>query len=184
MGEDGDDTHRIVSSYLDIFANFIHLYHGRVGHFSGDAVLADFDTVVEGVSCAVDIQRELGEKNEDVPEDRRVQFRIGVNLGDVIVDRGEVHGDGVNVAARLESLAGPGGICISASVYDSVGSKLPLDYEYLGERRVKNIEKPLRAYHARLQVGAEPSGNTGKQQRLYCRGRFRRSPFFPRLAGI
>ena len=92
-------------------------------------------------------------ESEDIPEERRLRFRIGVNLGEIIVDRADIYGDGVNVAARLESLAEPGGVCVSGAVFDTIGQKLPLDYDFLGEQTVKNIAKPVRAYHARLKAG-------------------------------
>ncbi len=115
-------------------------------HYAGDAVLADFGTVTDALACAASVQDDLAARNATLSEDRRVQFRIGVNLGEVIVDRDDIYGDGVNVAARLESLAEPGGICISESVRTAVGGKLPLRYEFLGERSVKNIQSPVRAY--------------------------------------
>ena len=113
-------------------------------HYAGDAVLAKFDAVVDALSSAVSIQEELKNRNADLPDERKVQFRIGVNLGDVIEDRGDIYGDGVNVAARLESLADEGGICISESVRTAIGKKLDLTYESMGERQVKNIEEPVR----------------------------------------
>ncbi len=119
-------------------------------HYAGDAVLAKFDAVVDALSSAVSIQNELETRNEDLPNERKVQFRIGVNLGDVIEDRGDIYGDGVNVAARLESLADEGGICISESVRTAIGKKLDLDYESMGEQQVKNIEEPVRAYKVAL----------------------------------
>ena len=109
-------------------------------------MLADFTTVSDALNCAVAVQRELKQRNEGLPEAKRAQFRIGLNLGEVIVDGGEVYGNGVNVAARLETLAEPGGICVSGNVVDAVGAKLPLRYEYMGEHRVKNIDKPVRTY--------------------------------------
>ena len=145
-GEDEEGTHRTLSAYLDAFAATIEAHHGAVKHYAGDAVLADFSTVLDAMSCAVAVQRDLKARNDSWPEGKRVQFRIGVNLGDVIIDRGDIYGDGVNVAARLESLAEPGGICISGAVYDAIGSKLSVGYDYLGEQSVKNIEKPVRAY--------------------------------------
>ncbi len=154
-GEDEDATHRRLAEYLDLITVTIERHGGRVVHYAGDAVLAMFEAVVDAVSCAAHIQNELKTRNEDLPDERKVQFRIGVNLGDVIEDRGDIYGDGVNVAARLEGLAEPGGICISESVHTAVGSKLPFDYEFLGQQEVKNIAKPVRAYHARLQLDAE-----------------------------
>ncbi len=111
--------------------------------------------MADALICAASVQRQLSLRNEDVPEDRKVRFRIGVNLGDVIEDRGDIYGDGVNVAARLESLAEPGGICVSESVHTVVGNKLPFDYEFMGEQQVKNIAKPVKAYRARLQPDSE-----------------------------
>ena len=154
-GEDEDATHRHLSEYLDVISSTVEGHRGRVMHYAGDAVLAMFEAVVDALSCAAHIQRELETRNEGLPDERKVQFRIGVNLGDVIEDRGDIYGDGVNIAARLESLARPGGICISEFVHATVGDKLPLDYDYIGEQQVKNIAKPIRAYQARLKSDAE-----------------------------
>ncbi|MCZ6467995.1 MAG: adenylate/guanylate cyclase domain-containing protein, partial [Alphaproteobacteria bacterium] len=118
-----------------------------------DAVLADFGSVVAAVDCAVSIQRQLAECSAQVPDGKRLQFRIGVNLGEVIVDRDDIYGDGVNIAARLEALAKPGGICISGRVYEQVENKLDFGYEYLGEREVKNIKKPVRVYRVKTDDG-------------------------------
>jgi TolB-like protein/class 3 adenylate cyclase len=159
-GEDEDATHRTLSEYLDQIANTVEIYNGSVMHYAGDAVLARFEAVVDVLSCAAQIQLSLEARNLELPTERNVRFRMGVNLGDVIEDRGDIYGDGVNVAARLESLAETGGICISESVHTAIGNKLPFDYEFLGERDVKNIAKPVKAYHARLKPGAvlpEPS---------------------------
>ena len=145
-GEDEEGTHRRLSEYLDVVSDTIGRCSGRVVHYAGDAVLADFGTVTDALACAASVQDDLAARNGTLSEDRRVQFRIGVNLGEVIVDRDDIYGDGVNVAARLESLAEPGGICISESVRTAVGGKLPLRYEFLGERSVKNIQSPVRAY--------------------------------------
>ena len=145
-GEDEDATHRILSEYLDLISTTIESHHGQVKHYAGDAVLAKFDAVVDVMSAAVAIQEELRIHNKGVPDERKVQFRIGINSGDVIEDRGDIYGDGVNIAARLEGLADPGGICISESVRAAVGKKLDLDYEFMGEQEVKNILEPLRAY--------------------------------------
>ncbi len=153
-GEDETGTHRTLSACLDIITDSIENHGGNVVHFAGDAVLADFPTVSNAMTCAIAVQQELGGRNRDVPDERKVQFRIGVNVGEVIVDRDDIYGDGVNVAARLESLAEPGGVCISGAVFDAIGQKLPLEYRYLGEQSVKNIAKPVRAYHAHLAPGA------------------------------
>jgi len=127
VGVDEHGTHRILSSYLDLFTASIERHGGTVVHFAGDAVLADFSTVTEALNCAVSVQRDIEIRNHSIPEERRLKFRIGINLGDVLVDRDreEIYGDGVNVAARLESLADAGGICISKTVHSAIGSKLP-----------------------------------------------------------
>lgn len=153
-GEDEDATHRRLSEYLDLIARSVDEQHGRVMHYAGDAVLAMFAAVSDALVCASTIQCELGKRNAGLDDGRRLQFRIGVNLGDVIEDRGDIYGDGVNIAARLESLAEPGGICVSESVYDAVSSTLPYDYAFMGEQQVKNIDKPVRAY--RVTFESEP----------------------------
>lgn len=145
-GEDEDGTHRTLRAHLDLIASRIQGYAGRVVHYAGDAVLADFGTAVDALACAIAIQRDITEQNAEVPNDRKLQFRIGVNLGDVIVDQAEIYGEGVNVAARLESLAAPGGICISHAVRTAVGKKLSVSYEDTGEQKVKNIAEPVRTY--------------------------------------
>ena len=116
--------------------------------------LAEFASVVDAVRCAVEIQHALKEKNAELPEHRQMQFRIGINLGDVIVEGERLYGDGVNIAARLESLAIPGGICISGTVYDQVENKLALNYDYQGEQTVKNIAKPVRTYRVVMDEAA------------------------------
>ncbi len=145
-GDDEDATHRALSEYLDLISEIIESHHGQVMHYAGDAVLAKFEAVVNAVSGATDIQKQLAELNDDLADERKLQFRIGLNLGDVIEDRGDIYGDGVNIAARLESLAVSGGICISESVRTAIGNKLNLDYEDMGEQLVKNIAEPVRAY--------------------------------------
>ena len=155
-GEDEDATHRLLSEYLDLISATVESHRGRVMHYAGDAVLAMFDAVVDAVSCATEIQDKLRERNQELPNGRKVQFRIGVNSGDVIEDRGDIYGDGVNIAARLESLADPGGICISESIRTTVGKKLHLDYEFMGEQKVKNIEEPVRAYKVGMAAEDEP----------------------------
>ena len=145
-GEDEDVTHRTLSEYLDLVSGTIASHRGKVMHYAGDAVLAKFDAVVDAVSSAVAIQDRLNTRNADLPSERRVDFRVGVNLGDVIEDRGDIYGDGVNVAARLEALAEPGGICLSEAVHTALGKKLNLDYEDMGEQKFKNIAQPIHTY--------------------------------------
>lgn len=165
-GADEDETHRTLSEYLDYIAETIHSHGGKVVHHAGDAVLARFDAVVDAVSSAVTIQDHLADISCDQPDERRLQFRIGVNLGDVIEDRGDIYGDGVNVAARLESLADPGGICISESVHTTLGNKLCLKYEDIGEQSVKNIAKPVRAYKIESTESGTESNTLADQQKL------------------
>ena len=148
-GEDEDGTHLLLCEYLDFISACVPEHHGTVVHYAGDAVLADFGTVTDALKCATHIQDELQIRNTELPAAGKVQFRIGVNLGEVIQDRGEIYGDGVNVAARLESLAEPGGICISDAVRSAAGKKIALDYQFIGEREVKNIAEPVRAYRIR-----------------------------------
>ncbi len=152
-GQDEDATHRTLTEYLDRIATTTERYGGRVMHYAGDAVLAMFEAVADALSCAAQVQRELQACNQDLPNERRVRFRIGVHIGDVIEDRGDIYGEGVNVAARLESLAEPGGICISESVHSAVGSRLPFDFEFMGEQAVKNIAEPVKAYRATVIPG-------------------------------
>jgi adenylate cyclase len=148
-GEDELGTHRTVRAYLGLIRNIVESYGGRVVNHAGDAALAEFGTVAEAVTSAVVIQRELAGLNEALPDDRQVNFRIGINLGDVIVDGTDIFGDGVNVAARVQSLAEPGGICITDSVRLALGTKLALEFEDLGPQTVKNIAAPVRAWHVR-----------------------------------
>ena len=145
-GDDEDATHRTLSEYLDLISATVEAHHGKVMHYAGDAVLAKFDAVVDSLSGATEIQKLLFKQNEDLPAERRVYFRIGLNLGDVIEDRGDIYGDGVNIAARLESLAEPGGICVSESVRSAVKNKIDLEYEEMGDQILKNIEEPVRVY--------------------------------------
>jgi adenylate cyclase len=129
-------------------------HQGRIVKLTGDGMLVEFPSVVSAVACAVQVQRGMQERNADVPGDRRIQFRIGINLGDVIVEGNDIYGDGVNVAARLESIATPGGIAISHSVRDHVGNRLDLVFEDLGEQQLKNIERPIRVYKVSVENSA------------------------------
>jgi adenylate cyclase len=139
MGENEEATLRTLTSYRKLIDSEIEQHHGRFVNSAGDSVLAEFASVVEAVNCAVDIQTGFKTKNANIPTERRMEFRIGVNLGDVMVEGAQIYGDGVNVAARLESLAEPGGICISNTVREHLGNKLALSYQDLGEQSVKNI---------------------------------------------
>lgn len=148
-GDDEDATHRTLSEYLNLISQTIDSHRGKVMHYAGDAVLAKFEAVVDALSSAKNIQQLLATQNETLPEERRVYFRIGINLGDIIEDRGDIYGDGVNVAARLESLADSGGICISDAVRSAVKKKLDLDYEDMGDQALKNIDEPVHAFRVK-----------------------------------
>lgn len=154
-GADEDATHRLLSACLDLLSETVIAHRGTVMHYAGDAVLARFDAVLDALRCAIAIQAELATRNQGLPDHRKLRFRIGVNLGDVIEDRGDIYGDGVNVAARLETLAEPGGVCISESVRTAVGGRLMLGYEYLGAQHVKNISEPIKAYRVLLDETVE-----------------------------
>jgi adenylate cyclase len=153
MGEDDDATVRTLTGYRETMTSLIKEHEGRVVDSPGDNLLAEFSSIAHAVSCAVEMQRQLAERNARLPEDRRLEYRIGVNLGDVIEEGERIYGDGVNIAARLESLAEPGGICISGSVYSQVKNRLKLEYESLGEKEVKNIKEPVPVY--RVVMGKE-----------------------------
>jgi len=157
MGEDEEWTVRTLSAYREIMRGLIQQHRGRVVDAAGDNLMAEFASVVDAVQCAVEVQQVLRAKNALLPENRRMEFRIGINLGDVIEEGERIYGDGVNIAARLEGLAEAGGICISESAYQQIENKLPLRYEYLGEHQVKNIARPVRAYRAQIEPEAAPS---------------------------
>jgi len=167
-GADEDATHRTLRRYLDLIAARVEAQRGRVAHYAGDAVLAQFDAAVDALACALTIQRELSAMNAELDEARQVRFRIGVNSGDVIEDRGDIYGTGVNVAARLEALAQPGGICISDAVRVAVGNRVAADYLFIGEQQVKNIAEPVRAYRV-SEAGSRASGAAGAARARYAR---------------
>jgi adenylate cyclase len=131
-------------------------HKGRIVKLTGDGMLVEFPSVVNAVACAADIQRRMRERNVDVPEDRRIEFRIGIHLGDIIFEDNDIFGDGVNIAARIEGIAKPGGLAVSGSVRDSVGNRLDLAFEDTGEQALKNIERPVRVYNVNLFAGAPP----------------------------
>jgi adenylate cyclase len=146
MGENEVATLNTLSAYFQIMTTLVQKHQGKVLNIAGDNLLADFESVVDAVQCGVEIQKELRSKNAELAEGRRVDFRIGINLGDVIREGDSIYGDGVNIAERVQSLAEGGGICISGTAYDQVENKLGLGYKYLGEQAVKNIAKPVRVY--------------------------------------
>ena len=146
MDDDEEATVRTITSYRSAITDLVQQYRGRVVDSPGDNILAEFASVVDSVNCAVEIQRDLAVRNTELPDHRKMQFRIGVNLGDVIAEDGRIYGDGVNIAARVESLAEAGGICISGRAHDQVENKLGLEYEDLGKHEVKNISRPIQVY--------------------------------------
>ena len=158
MGEDEEGTHAAVTELRrEVIAPRIDEHHGRIVKLTGDGFLAEFASVVDAVRCAVEIQRGMAGRNEGAPVDRRIEFRIGVNIGDIIVEADDIYGDGVNLAARLEALAEPGGICVSRVVRDQVRDKLDVAFDDLGEQQVKNIARPLRVYRVRSATSAGPT---------------------------
>jgi adenylate cyclase len=154
MDDDEEATIRTLTSYRTAMSDLIQQYRGRVVDTTGDNLMAEFTSVVDAVNCAVEIQRELAERNTEVAYNRKMEFRIGVNLGDVIEQKNRIYGDGVNIAARVEAMAEAGGICITGSAYDQVANKLGLEYENLGEHQVKNISTPIRVYRVLTYPGA------------------------------
>ncbi len=156
MGEDEKGTVHTLNAYKEVMTGLIQHHRGRVVDAPGDNLLAEFASVVDAVECAVEIQKELKTKNAELAENRRMEFRIGVNLGDVIEEGDRIYGDGVNIAARLESLSDAGGICISGTAFDQVKNKLSVGYQYLGKQTVKNIPDPVRAY--KVLMGPEAAG--------------------------
>src|SRR5712671_3995932 len=156
MGVDEEGTHERLREHLrDLVDPKIKEHRGRVGKNTGDGMLAEFSSVVEAVRCAAELQRGMADRNAEIPDDKRITFRVGINLGDVIAEQDDIYGDGVNVAARLEALAEPGGICISRVVRDQIRDKLPYPFEDRGEQSVKNIARSVRVYALRPEAIAE-----------------------------
>src|SRR6266851_5714691 len=181
MGEDEEATHRTLRSHRKLIDSLIEQHHGRFVNSAGDSVLAEFASVVNAVQCAVEIQTTLKAENASLPSERRMEFRIGINLGDVIVDGEQIYGDGVNVAARLESLAEPGGICISGKVREEIGNKIALNYDDLGPQQVKNIAEPVRVFRVMLE-GEAATRTTAKATERSLREHWRGGVFS--LAGL
>ena len=154
MGENEVQTLKTLAAYFQIMTTLIQKHQGKVLNIAGDNLLADFESVVDAVQCGVEIQKELRTKNAELAEGQRVKFRIGINLGDVIREGESIYGDGVNIAARLESLSEAGGLCISGMAFDQIKNKLNLGYKYLGEQTVKNILEPVRVYQVLMEPEA------------------------------
>jgi adenylate cyclase len=156
MGADEEGTHERLKAHLGELINpKIGEHRGRIVKNTGDGLLAEFASVVDAVRCAAEVQRGMIDREPEVPDERRIRFRIGINLGDVIAEADDIFGDGVNVAARLEALAEPGGICISRVVREQIRDKLPYPFEDMGEQTAKNIARPIRVYALRPETIAE-----------------------------
>jgi class 3 adenylate cyclase len=158
-GEHKESTQRRLSEYLDHLSDAIEEHQGKVAHNRGDGVCSDFGTANEAVTCAIFIQRKLAGLNHDLPDKRKVQFCIGVNLGEINIDGSHIYGDSVVLATRLESFAKPGEVCISGTVYDAIGNKLSADCEFLGEQLFKNIARPVRMYRVILDAAPHRFGH-------------------------
>ena len=156
MGQDEAGTLALLNDYKGIIAGLIAQYRGRIVSTAGDGVLAEFPSSVMAVQTALDIQRQLAERNQKLEPDRQMWFRIGINLGDVIVERDDIFGDDVNIAARLQSMAEPGGILISGTVFDQVKNKLSLSFNFLGPQRLKNIDAAVPVYSAVMHDAPRP----------------------------
>lgn len=169
MGIDEEGTLATLSAFRSVTDALISRHGGRICGTAGDSILAAFGSALEAVQCAIDIQKELAASNDALETDRRMQFRIGVNVGDVMVKDADIFGDGVNIAARLEGLAEPGGVCISRGIHDHVAKKLPYDFEDLGEQSVKNIAQPIRVFRMildRAKAEPQPSDSPAQEQEL------------------
>jgi class 3 adenylate cyclase len=155
LGQDETGTLATLRSYRGIMDELIRQHRGRVVNSAGDGILAEFQSAVMAVQCAVEIQRQIAERNQALAEDRRMWFRIGINLGDVIVEQDDLFGEDVNIAARLQGMAEPGGILITGAVFDQVKQKLSLGFESLGPQRLKNIDAQVPVYRTKLKAVGE-----------------------------
>jgi len=162
VAEDEEETLRRLASYRAVFDDFIAKSGGRIFNTAGDAVLAEFQSAVEAVRCAIDVQESLRTRNLAYPPSRQMNFRIGITIGDVVERDGDLLGDGVNIAARLEGLAEPGGICVSRSVYEQVSNKLSVQFADIGEQEVKNIPTPVHAFVVAMKGGTAAAAQAGK----------------------
>jgi adenylate cyclase len=154
MDDSEEATLQTLNTYRNAMTTLIEQHRGRVVDTTGDNLLAEFTSVVDAVNCSVEIQRKLDELNQELPSERKMKFRIGVNVGDVVEEDDRIYGDGVNIAARVEAMAEAGGICITGRAYDQVKNKLELGYEFLGEHSVKNIAEPVRVYKVLMEPEA------------------------------
>ena len=179
MGADEEGTlERLKAHRRQLIDPKIAKHRGRIVKTTGDGLLAEFPSVVDAVRCAAEVQRGMLDREPELPDDRLIKFRIGINLGDVIAEGDDIFGDGVNVAARLEALAEPGGICISGMVHDQIRDKLPYLFADRGEQSVKNIARPVRVYALRLEDRSASRGRS--RQRVI--GSLASQPGWPRSA--
>ncbi len=156
MGEDEEQTLRVFRGHKKVFESVVAMHNGRIFNTAGDAILAEFPSAVEAVRCATDIQAALRTRNDQLPPNRQVRFRIGINLGDILIQGQDLMGDGVNVAARLQTAAEPGGVCISGTVHDQIRNKLSMSFQSLGEMNFKNISQPVRTFSITDAEGTGP----------------------------
>ena len=179
MGQDETGTHVAIKAlWKELFGPRVAEHRGRIVKLMGDGALVEFPSVVDAVACAVIVQRDSAARNAGVPTDRRIEVRIGVNLGDVIVEGDDIHGNGVNVASRIEQLSQPGGIALSATAYEHAAGKVNVDFVDKGEHELKNIEKPVRVYLWSNDIPDERQPAHGGQapasrQTFYCRAALR-----------
>jgi len=158
MGLNEVGTARTLREHRAVIDGVVATHGGRLVKTTGDGMLLEFPSVVDAVECAVAVQAVMTKRNQGIPEQQRMLYRIGINLGDILVEGDDILGDGVNVAARLEGIAEPGGICISSSAYDQVRDKVPVEFTDLGEQTLKNIARPIRAYAIGLSANAPQAG--------------------------
>jgi len=149
-GLDEEDTHRKLDAGLNLLTDIIAAHGGRKSNEAGDAVLAEFQSVTEAVTAAFEFQNQMSDRNAEIPDEKRFQFRVGVNLGEVIHDRGDIYGDGVNLAARIQELAEPGGVCVSGAVYEQIVGNIDQVFDDLGHRKLKNIAQSVRIYQSQI----------------------------------
>jgi adenylate cyclase len=158
MGADEARTVLDLKGHLAVILPMVAEFGGRIIDTAGDGILAEFPSVVNAVKCAVSIHSKMAERNIGIEPERHMQFRIGINIGDVVFDEARIYGDGINIAARLQGIADPGGVCISSKVYEEISDRIDLAYEDLGQQRLKNIARPVRAYRIRIERAAPTIG--------------------------
>src|SRR6266446_7047048 len=169
MAEDEADTVAVLKGHQAVVLPMVEAYGGRIQDTAGDGILAEFRSVLQAVECAIAIQRTMAGRNAEVPPARQMRFRIGVNFGDVMYDGARVYGDGLNIAARVQALAEPGGICVTALVRDEVGARTSLAFADLGDQSLKNIPRPVRVFRVRLDDQSEPGATPRGAPRAWRR---------------